>query len=92
MIIRKKIRALVQRYEERKSFLDKEFNEELLVLQAKCDHSDMTRWQYEIDTYGEVASTADGIMIKYRECLICGVTQSKPDDINDYDSEVKLWL
>ena len=92
MTVRTRVRDLTTRYEQRKRFLQKEYKEELTILQAKCDHSDMTRWQYEIDTYGEVASTAEGVLIKYRECLNCGIVQSREDNINDYDSEVEFCL
>jgi hypothetical protein len=92
MSIRAKVRDLTTRYEQRRGFLQKEYKEELLILQAKCAHEDMTRWRYEIDTYGEVASTEEGVLIKYRECLDCGVVQTKKDDINDYDSEVEFCL
>lgn len=92
MTIRSKVRELTTRYEQRKRFLHKEYKEELTILQAKCEHEEVTRWQYEIDTYGEVASTAEGVLIKYRECLNCGIVQTKVDDTNDYESEVEFWL
>ncbi len=88
MWLRKRIRELNTRYEERVKFLQKEYEEELLVLQAKCDHSHTTPWHYEVDTYGEVASTAEGVLIRYRECYICGAAQKRVDDTNDYESEI----
>jgi hypothetical protein len=90
MWLRKKVRELNTRYEERLEFLQKEYKEELLILQAKCDHSHSSNWSYEVDTYGEVASTADGILIKYRECYICGLVEKKVDDTNDYESEIEF--
>ena len=92
MTIRSKVRDLTTRYDQRRRFLLKEYKEELNILQAKCDHSDTTRWKYEIDTYGEVASTWEGVLIKYRECNDCGMVFSEVDDTNDYDSEVEFCL
>jgi hypothetical protein len=92
MSVRSKVRELTTRYDQRRRFLLKEYKEELTNLQAKCDHSEMTCWKYEIDTYGEVASTGEGVLIKYRECLNCGIVQSEEDNINDYDSEVEFCL
>ena len=92
MTIRKRVRDLTTRYNDRKRFLQKEYKEELNTLQAKCDHAEVTQWKYEIDTYGEVACTWEGVLIKYRECLNCGIVQSEVDNINDYDSEVEFCL
>ena len=84
------MRELNTRFDERIDFLKKEYEQELLVLQAKCDHHNITKWRYELDTYGEICSNEEGILYKYRECLDCGVVQRRLDDINDYDSEVKF--
>lgn len=90
MTIRKRVRELNLRFEERIDFLKKQYEEELLELQAKCEHRAMTRWAYELDTYNELASNVDGTLYRFRECLDCGAVQKKLDDINDYESEVKF--
>jgi len=84
------VRKLNARYEERQESLQREYKEALLELQAICKHNNMTKWSYTIDTYGEVACTENGLLIKYQECLDCGIINTKVDDINDYNSEIKF--
>lgn len=86
MIIAKEVRRLNAELDSFKQV----YNDKLKELQALCPHSSMTRWAYYIDDYGEVASTHEGSLIKFRECISCGVAQDKVDDTNDYDSEVKF--
>lgn len=84
----KKVRELNSQYENTQESLQKEYIRELKELQALCSHEKNTRWGYKLDTYGEIASTSEGVLIKYRECLDCGHMEAKIDDSNDYDSEV----
>ena len=89
-MIRKEVRDLNARYEKILNTLEEEYLDALGELQAKCLHTRFSRWKYEIDTKGELASNEYGVLYKYRECQDCGLVERKLDDINDYDSEVKF--
>ncbi len=84
----KQVRALNARYDERQESLQKDYEEALRELQDMCSHESSAKWMYKIDLRGEVASTAEGILIKYRECPHCGLVEAKPDELNDYESEI----
>ena len=84
----KQVRELNARYDQRQKSLQKEYLEVLLELQSECGHKNITRWEYKVDTTGEVASTSEGILIQYRECLDCGKIDSRTNEINNYNSEI----
>ena len=88
MSVTKEVRRITTQYDAKCAILKKGFLEELKVLQDQCKHTNSTRWEYELDSYGEIASTADGVLIRSRECLDCGRHETKVDDTNDYDSEI----
>lgn len=88
MIIRKLVRELNLRFEERIEFLQKEYQESLKELQDRCDHNVTTKWSYKLDDYGELAANVEGIPYRYQECLHCGFVDTKLDNINDYDAEI----
>ena len=88
MSVTKEVRRITTQYDAESAILKKEFLRELKVLQGQCEHTKCTRWEYILDSYGEIASTADGVLIRSRECLDCGRHETKVDDTNDYDSEI----
>lgn len=90
MWVRKQVRELNQRFEERLKFIQKEYDEALEELQDQCDHESTTHWQYKLDIYNEIASNNFGVLYRYKECLVCGKTECQLDDINDYDAEIKF--
>jgi len=81
--IRKSIRALHTAYDEA---TDK-YKDDLQVVQGMCSHSKVSKWEYRLDTYGEIASNEDGICYVYQECYNCGKVERKLRD-NYYDSEI----
>ena len=88
MSIVSRVRNLNIRYNQRLNFLQKEYEEELSKLQVKCTHENSTDWEYKVDIKGQIASTEEGLLIKYKECRDCGFNESKTDDRNDYNSVV----
>ena len=89
MDLRRQVRALNARYSDKQEALTRDYEEALADLQALCIHS-LNRWEYKVDTLGEVAATHEGVLIKYHECQNCGLVRKRIDDINDYDSEVEF--
>jgi len=77
--ITQQIRALITAHDAKIESLQKEYHKELSHLQAQCAHTKTTRWAYQVNGYGEVAATADGVLIKSRECLLCGLIEYEED-------------
>lgn len=79
MSISSRVRQLMVDYERKVEILTDQYTEELEALQKMCLHSNVTRWQYFTTDKAEVACTAEGILIQKRECLDCGLEQTRLD-------------
>ena len=77
--ITNKVRTLNIEYEKSVNELKDKYHKELSHLQDICDHSKTTQWVYFANEHGEIVATADGVLIKSRECLLCGFIEYKED-------------
>ena len=80
--IRKLIRALHIAYDDSTN----KYKDDLQEVQRMCSH-ELSRYEYRLDTYGEIATNEEGTCYMYAECRNCGHIARKLRD-EFYDSEI----